>query len=433
MYTITYTYDQTVLNPKAFAFVFLMAVLILFINERNVLIPIILTGCFITEQQRISIMGLDFNMMRILILILIFRVKIKNEWKIKKFNKIDKAYIIYTIFNVLLNTILYGTLSSFINRLGFAFDNLGMYLIARNYIFDIKILNSLTKWLIFSSILVAAAMTYEQLTSTNLFSALGGVPETTFLREGKLRSQGAFSHPIMAGSFGASLLPLVWGYMWQEERKKIVIIIGFVTSVAITTTSNSSGPLFTLIASLLAISLWPLRNKMSLVRRTSVFILIVLELVMTAHVWQLMTRASLVSGSTSYHRFMVIDAAIENFSRWFLIGSLDFDTWGPRDLTNNYIAEGYRGGLLNLIFFIFILVQCYKYLGLTRNNFCQMNLKKYSWALGAALFAHNVSFMGASYFGQMLFFYYLLIAMISSLGDISLKEAEEKNPPEEST
>ena len=40
-------------------------------------------------------------------------------------------------------------------------------------------------------------------------AAMGGVPEITVVREGRLRCQGAFAHPILAGCFWAEQLPLI--------------------------------------------------------------------------------------------------------------------------------------------------------------------------------------------------------------------------------
>lgn len=39
------------------------------------------------------------------------------------------------------------------------------------------------------------------------------------------------------------------------------------------------------------------------------------------------------------------------------------------------------------------------------------------WSLGVSLFIHAVSFLSVSYFDQMIVFWYLLLAMISAVGD----------------
>ncbi len=47
-----------------------------------------------------------------------------------------------------------------------------------------------------------------------------------------------------------------------------------------------------------------------------------------------------------------------------------------------------------------------------------MDQQKFVWSLGVILFAYAWSFISVSFFGQMVFFYYLLIAMISSLNSL---------------
>ena len=424
MYTITLTYDQTILNPIVFIFVILMGITTLLIDKDNVLIPLIFVACYITEQQRISIAGLDFNMIRVMLLFLFSRVVIKHEWEFSKLNNIDKVYITYLIANVFINTLLVKSSSAFINRLGFAFDNLGMYIMLRNYIINFNQVNKIVKWLAYAGILVAFAMLFEQLNGRNLFSALGGVPDITFIREGRLRSQGAFSHPIMAGTFGATMLPLIWGYSKQADKKQSVVIIGYIVSICITLTSNSSGPLFTLIAAIGGLFLWQFRDYMSVFRKTIFFSLLFLEIIMTGHIHNLIIQAAVIPGSTSYHRFIIIDTAINQFSEWMWFGSLDALSWHPfmRDVTNHYVMEGLRAGMINLGLFIAIFIYCYKHIGNAMKKFSDINHKKYIWALGSVLFAHNVSFIGATYFGQMLYFFYLTLALISAMGDFTIKE-----------
>ncbi len=65
---------------------------------------------------------------------------------------------------------------------------------------------------------LVAAMLYEKATGRNVFAVLGGVSEMTLIREGKLRAQGAFQHPILAGTFGATVLPLMVGLMRMKDR-----------------------------------------------------------------------------------------------------------------------------------------------------------------------------------------------------------------------
>lgn len=419
-------YNQTVLNPLAFLFVMIMGFLALTVKKKYAFVPFLFITCFITSQQRIALAGLDFTMYRIFVIFYAIRSILRKEWNII-LNKLDKIFITYIIFNIILNSILWGFSAGLVNRLGFAFEVLGIYFFAKNYIPDIKELNIIIKWLIFLSIFVALAMLFEQITRRNIFGVLGGVPNITEMREGKLRSQGAFAHSIMAGTFGASLLPLIWGYSWQRERSKKLIVAGIIASVVITVTSSSSGPAITLVSALMGLFFWFYRNHMKFIFRFFVLMIVILHLVMKAPVWHLISRIDIVGGSTGYHRFLLIDATINNFASWFLVGIKSTAVWGRGlfDITNQYVLEAVRGGIVNLILFISFLTRSFKYIGTGVRTFHDISSKKYVWSLGAALFCHMVSFIGVSYFGQMLNLFYLLLAMISSIYDTAIREANE--------
>ena len=155
------------------------------------------------------------------------------------------------------------------------------------------------------------AMILEQINGRNMFSIFGGVPEFTFVRDGRLRSQGAFSHPILAGSYGAALVPLSY-CIWVMGNKKYAIS-GFVVGTIMVITSASSGPLLSFLAGILGLLMWHFRNYMRIIVWLFMGILTALHLIMNAPVWALIYRVAIVGGSTGYHRYSLIDRAIKNF------------------------------------------------------------------------------------------------------------------------
>ena len=79
-----------------------------------------------------------------------------------------------------------------------------------------------------------------------------------------------------------------------------------------------------------------------------------------------------------------------------------------------YIRVGVNGGFISMVLFILIIVFCFRIIGsavrIFENN---IYMQKYIWAIGASFFTHIVSFMGVSYFGQMIVFFYLSVAVIA--------------------
>jgi hypothetical protein len=163
----------------------------------------------------------------------------------------------------------------------------------------------------------------------------------------------------------------------------------------------------------------PWRKYLPFAGRVFAIGLIALHLVMKAPVWFVIARIDIFSGSTGFHRAYLIDQAIAHFSDWWLLGTKSIDSWGQDqlhgDITNEYISQGVRGGLLTMVLFILIIVVCFRIVGrLQAYKDLPIAMRTCAWALGAALFAHVLSYLSVSYFDQNLVIWYLLLAMISS-------------------
>lgn len=87
------------------------------------------------------------------------------------------------------------------------------------------------------------------------------------------------------------------------------------------------------------------------------------------------------------------------------------------DVTNQYLAVGFGGGLVTMLLFILIIVLCFRAVGIAVRR--TAGIESFStrfcvWALGASLFAHALGFLSISYFDQNGVMWYLLLAMISA-------------------
>ncbi len=371
-------------------------------------------------------------MMRIIILIGWIRVIMKQEFVGFKINKIDKTLLWFCMASIITFTILHQTSDAFINRLGDAYNAIGIYfLVGRIFVKDIHDINRLIKTLVLISVLLAIFMLVEKLTGNNFFGMFGGVPSKTLIRFGRLRCQGPFAHPILAGTFGATLIPLFVSLWWEEKPQKIIPIIGVISATIITITSGSSGPLVTYLASIFAIIMWRYRKHTRIFLVVFAWSLIVLQVIMKARVWFLIGRLSWFIGGTGWHRASLIDAAFNNFGDWWLIGTKTTDHWGFYlfDITNQYILVGVRGGIITLLLFIAVIVLCFRAIGysLQEKEIFYINNQKILWCLGAALFSHVITFLAVSYFDQLIMFWYLLLAIISSIcGSYILNKGKDK-------
>ena len=416
----------------AWVLTFVAAVLMVLLPRQWALLPLLVASFFVTLGQYVEIFGLDFPTVRLLILVGWARLFLTQGRK-RKLNTNDKLMIWWVVAAVVSHTLLWQTSGAFINRLGLAYNALGIYFLVRSFVWDVEDIERVIRIFAFVCIGVAASMLVERATGRNAFAAFGGVPFITEVRDGKLRSQGAFLHSITAGTFGAMLFPLFVALYASPRKHKILASLGLGAATIITITSSSSGPVLSYLAGILGLCMWPFRERMRTFRWGIACGLVGLDLVMKAPVWALLGRIRVFSASDSYHRVLLIDQFFARFSEWWLWGTQSTATWADldaimHDVTNHYIRVAVDGGLLTLLLFVALITYSFRGVGRAREAFeSQPALARLSWALGVSLFVNVVSFMGVSYFDQITVAWYALLAMSSVLYSIASESVSAKN------
>lgn len=407
--------------------------LMLVLPRKWVLVPLFIVAFSLPLAQQVIILGLNFPMTRLLILFGLARLIVQppKNWRL---DAIGKGMILWILSAVIAYTLLWQSTNAFVNRLGFAYDAFGLFLLVTGFVDGFADIERVIKVFVFIAAALAFAMLVERATGQNAFSVFGGVPRFTVIRDDRFRCQGAFLHPIMAGTFGASLLPLFVSLGWGRKNK-LLALIGIGAATIITITSASSGPAMSYLAAIIGFCAWPLRKRMRTVRWGILFTLVGLHLVMKAPVWALIARVGVVSGSTGYHRFYLVDQFINRFGEWWLVGTRSTTLWGEsfmglQDVTNQYVRIGVDGGFVTLVLFLVVVGLCFRGVGRTRKIFGdQPDMQKLCWAIGVSLFVHIVSFMSVSYFDQIIVVWYALLAMISRMTCLSedlVTSAKEK-------
>jgi phosphotransferase system glucose/maltose/N-acetylglucosamine-specific IIC component len=213
------------------------------------------------------------------------------------------------------------------------------------------------------------------------------------------------------------------GVIIRHERKfdRLLYIAAWVSCNIIVAASSSSTPLLGSLVGLLFWSCWPIRRYVKYGFLAAPFILFCLHFVMEAPVWHLISRVSAVSGSTSYHRYVLIDSAITHFHEWWFVGctstahwSENYQTW---DITNQYIFEGVRGGVFRLLAFSATIYFVCRSFGQAQSRSGRSRDELLLWGWGASMVVHCVCFIGVSYFGQTQYLWFLTLGLGGSLGD----------------
>lgn len=410
--------DITNIHPLGLSAVLILGMAMFFLPRRLAVLPMLCIACLVPMTQKVVIIGLDFNYLRIMVVFGVMRLLYKKEYVGFMWKPLDTVVVLWAISSMLIYTLQQGTFSAFVNRLGFGFDAFGMYFLFRCLIRSWSDVDTLIFGTLLISIVVAFFFLIEHKTGRNMFSIFGGIPEITNVRQGRLRCRGAYSHSILAGCFWASMMPLFAARWWKSSKDRFYAITGLVTSLIIVICCASSTPVMGVLSGIIGGLMCLLRHQMRLVRWLVLFTLITLHIVMTAPVWHLISRVSAVGGSTSYFRYKLIDASITHFYEWALLGtkSTAHWFWGAQDITNHYILEGVNGGFLTLGLFVAVIAVAFREVGrLWRSENQNRYRLAFSWAIGVTLFVHCVNFIGISYFGQIWILWYLLLAMIGSL------------------
>jgi hypothetical protein len=396
----------------------LACLLILLLPRKSLYLPFLLGAFLIPFGEVIVVGGIHFLTPRILILVVLIKMATsigssKNPVLPGGFNSVDTCVVLWALAYAVTFIIQYAEFGAVINRFGFLLDALGGYFVVRYLIQDMDDVQRIIKLFAVVAVIMAFCMVGEQLTHRNVFGFIGGERLIPELRADRTRSQAAFHHPLLAGAFGATLVPLLIG-IWKDSKK--IAIVGLIAALTMAVTSAESTSILTLAAGIGALCLWPLRNRMRAIRWGIVIVLVGLQLVMKSPVWALIARIDLTGSSTSYDRFILIDNCIRHFGDWWLLGVKDYNSWGfdMWDLCNQYVAYAETGGLATLVFFLAIIVRSFGSLRKVRMAAPDDRQRNwFLWCLWAALFSHVVGYFGLGYGDQMEFVWFALLAMIT--------------------
>jgi hypothetical protein len=344
--------DSSNINPVALLFLAAMSVIMFKGRKQTAVKALLAVAAFLPLGQQVVVVGLHFTFLRILILVGACRVLTRGEFRAFRWQITDKVFLLWALTGLACGLLRAPSAEI----LGMAYNSLGVYLLLRCLTPEPRDAVEHLFFLAFAVTIVACEMAWEMTTHRDLFAIFGGVPSIISERDGRFRCQGPFRHPILAGTFAATLFPLLVGLWFQGGRHKKRALIGMISCAFCTYATASSGPVLCLIATLIGLALWPMRNRMYLIRRSIVATIVALALVMKAPVWYLIAKMSDVVGGTGWHRAYLIDQAVNHLNEWWLMGTSYTAHWAPSgqvlavdpnnmDITNHYIAQGLQGGV----------------------------------------------------------------------------------------
>jgi hypothetical protein len=408
------------------------------VPRRMVLLPILVIACVMAPAQRVVVLGMDFTFLRLIIAAAWFRVIIRNEHVGFSFGRLDRVILIWAGFSFFAYLMLYPNPASISYQLGVAFDALATYFLVRVIFRELPDITTLARGLAILSVPVAIAMTYERLTGQNLFSVFGGVPEQTLERYGRYRAQAAFSHPIIAGTFWVSLLPIVLAGLRRDAESIAFTIVGVIGSLVIIWCCSSSTPVLLAGLVFLGSAMVIVRGTMRWFRWGVGLGLLALHIVMFPPVWHLFARINFFPGSSGWWRYLIIDRFVQHWDDWVVIGSTRSQGWLPGgtfvDVTNQYVSEGINGGIVKLALFVAMLVIGFASIGSAiRSNEQSLTGPRKdwigswrtwaAWCVGLTICVHAAAYFATAYFGQLVILQYVSLALAASLPAMTARSA----------
>ena len=413
---------ETAAHGPALAIMAMAGTLILILPRKYVIIPLLLAVLLVPMGNVLVVAGLHIPPVRVIVLFGWLRLawgKFSSQTKALStpWNNIDTAVLFWASFRALDFVLLWRELPALINQCGLLWSSLGMYFLLRVLIRHDKDIALAVKLLIVVAVANGIGMAYEHFTRMNLFGiVLGGVAPFSEVRDGAIRSQGSFGTSILAGTFGATLIPLLF-WPLRSGFAKGTAAVGVAFASLMVATTGSSTPLLAYVGAIVGLCFWPVRARMRLVRTCIVGLLVGLQLVMKAPVWFILNHVNVIGASSGYGRAMLIDSFVRHFGEWWLLGTKSTAEWGwdMYDLADQFVAEGATGGLAAFIFFILMIKRAFGALGTARKTVGgDVRQESLLWSLGVGLFTYIVAFFGISLWDQTQVVWLALFAMISA-------------------
>jgi hypothetical protein len=422
------------LNATLLIFSLFLAGLQFCLPYRWAFLPLLIAAC---HTPYVPFAG-SFTVVRIVIIAGVLRAWSGGFFKINAAHPIDRMVGIFVII-VMLSGFAYpwNGGDAFTTRLRISMDVAGTYLFARAYLAERESLERFAIGMAAVLIPFGIMMLYERVTGTNPYRLLGGQSLVTIVRDGRIRAQGSFGTPILAGTVAASALPFLVS-IWRE--KKGLALTAMIAALVTIVSTSSSGPIGTVIVAAAVMCGWKWRSRAGAILVWMAVALVVLHLIKNRPVWYLMALMDFVGGSTGWHRAYLIDMAVQHLDEWWAFGTNFTRHWMPYglandpnncDITNYYIQLGITGGLGLTGALIAVQWRSFRLLS---NEIMRKprsgnrdNTEKFRlWCLVSVLASHAVTFLSISYFDQMHVFFWVLIGGMSGFIGLEEKTSERR-------
>jgi len=327
------------------------------------------------------------------------------------------------------------------NRSGLLMDTFLAYLAARFCISDRASLLTAVKWVAVGFAGLALVGIAESATGWQSYNRLKvycpwrTVSEPQLNpRSGFYRAVGPFDHSIKFGAAFAMILPLVYclRYEYGYWRTASYLLSAVIAMGALS--SMSSGPLMMLVFTAVCLAFEHSKRLVKPAILFGVLSCIAVEIISNRSFYRVFVSYINPIGGSGWHRAKLIDLAIRDFGKWWLLGFGGRDPgWGESlgmtwsDITNHYIVAGVEYGLLGVIAVCGILATAIYMLVRFHNSVNDPVLRSWYWAFGSIIVVLAISFNAILFSGQAGTLFYCILGIVGSSANMLPKDQFYKN------
>jgi len=416
------------------------SLLILLVKPIKGLVIYLAVIFFYPSYLVISIGSVELTAHRMIVSVLLLKCLLNFPLMRKfKWRQLDTWVTVYIGVCTLVMCLTLPLGQALVNRSGYIIDAWFLYLIVRFCVINRSDIFILAKWVGIFLVPVAIMGVMESVTGNQPFAKLAqysvwdASDRSTVARFGLTRAVGIIGQPIMFGLCFATPLPLVYflrhlGRKWQMTAYILsaFLIMGSLSSM-------SGGPLATLGAVFLCLLL---ENYKSYVKPLLALLaagVVLVAIISNRPVYHVIASYANPLGGAGWHRAKLIDFALEDFNKWYLLGLKGQDPgWGQRigsdqsDITNEFIWSGVRFGIWGVIALCLVLITALRKVILLYRRVKDPLAKSYAWALGTVIISLILTFLSVNIFGQMILLYYFILGLIGSSSAILMVVSRTK-------
>ena len=254
--------QQATITELTLFITMILCVVTLVVPRKYILFPYVIAACWIPADQTVMVGELNFQVLRILIVVGILRLWLRGEIVPVRWNRFDKLILAWALVGAAIYIVQWMSLGAVLFCCGRLLQWLGMYWVFRQTVRSWDDLRFAHVALAVCAIAMLPFVILEWSRGSNPFALLGRVH--TNLREGSFRCMATFPHAIIMGLFWTALVPLFVGFARQGRHRGLFwTAIGAITFMV--WSSASSTPILALALVPVLLFVYPWRHNTRLV------------------------------------------------------------------------------------------------------------------------------------------------------------------------